>query len=117
LITVVLAGFIHVDAKAAGTQNGEGKIGRICFDGFLIFQAENAEIDGALGDANLHDAIIEIQEGKPVWPERRITAEPTGVQPCAWSVQSLSPVVMGRFTTADTQSSVPPGLKETSPFV
>src|SRR5207244_13594627 len=33
------------------------------------------------------------------------------------SDQSLSPVVIGRFTTAATQSSVPAGLKEILPFV
>src|SRR5271157_1488761 len=54
----------------------------------------------------------------PVSPARRKAAEST----CSsaresLSVQSLSPVVTGRLATAETQSSVPAGLKETCPFV
>ena len=55
---------------------------------------------------------------KPVLLERRIAAEPmfsSAREPL--SVQSLSPVVIGRLTMAVTQSSVPAGLKETLPWV
>src|SRR6266478_4681011 len=57
-----------------------------------------------------------VKNEKPVLAPRRIDAEPR----CSsaresWSAHSLSPVVMGRFTTAETQSSVPAGSKETEP--
>src|SRR6516164_8656857 len=61
---------------------------------------------------------VRFKNEKPVWSDSRMTA----VSRCnsardRSSDQSLSPVVIGRFTTAVTQSSVPAGLKETLPPV
>ena len=61
---------------------------------------------------------LRFKNEKPVWSDSRMTA----VSRCnsardRSSDQSLSPVVIGRFTTAATQSSVPAGLKEILPFV
>src|SRR6266478_5110591 len=59
-----VAGFIDVDAIAAGTQDGKRKIGCVHFNGFLVFEAKDAEIDGAFGDTDLHHPVVEIQERK-----------------------------------------------------
>ena len=59
---------------------------------------------------------VKFKNENPVWSESRMAAEPrcsSAREPS--SAQSLSPVVIGRFTTAETQSSVPAGLKETLP--
>src|SRR5579859_1512161 len=57
-----VAGFIDVDAIAAGTQDGKSKVGRIHLDGFLVVEAKHVKIDGAFGDAKLHHSVVQIQE-------------------------------------------------------
>ena len=54
-----------------------------------------------------------LRKENPVVPARRIVAEPMPSSARApVSVQSLSPVVVGRLTTASTQSELPAGWKE-----
>ncbi len=51
-----------------------------------------------------------------VWPSTRIAVDPICISALDLSpVQTLSPVVIGRFSTAQPQSVSPPGWKETSP--
>jgi hypothetical protein len=59
-----VSGFIDVDAVVAGTQDGECKIGGVDFDGLVLFQTANTEIDGAFGETNLQRAVIEVEERK-----------------------------------------------------
>ena len=61
---------------------------------------------------------VKFKKENPVSPARRIAADPVRSSARApLSVQSLSPVLIGRFTTAETQSSVPAGSKETEPCI
>src|SRR2546429_5674503 len=74
----------------------------------FFFQAEDGIRDVAVTGVQTCSSDL-----KPVWSDSRMTA----VSRCnsardRSSDQSLSPVVIGRFTTAATQSSVPAGLKE-----
>ncbi len=57
-----VAGFVDVDAIAAGAQHGESEIGSVDFDGFIITEAANPQVQSAFGKANLHDVVVEIQE-------------------------------------------------------
>jgi hypothetical protein len=57
-----VAGFVDIDAIAAGAENRKSKIGSVDFDGFIVAEASNAEVQGAFGKANLHHVVVKIQE-------------------------------------------------------
>ena len=57
-----VAGFVDIDAVAARTKNGEGKIGCVDFDVFTVPLAPHTDADGALGNANLNGLVIQIEE-------------------------------------------------------
>ena len=59
-----VAGFVYVDAIGPGTEDGEGEIGRVDFEGFVLLEALDADADGAFGDLDLGDAVVEIEEGE-----------------------------------------------------
>ena len=57
-----VAGFVDVDAVAAGAKNGESEIGCIDLHGLVLTHATNAQADRALGQTNLGHTIIEVEE-------------------------------------------------------
>src|SRR5215471_9847717 len=57
-----VTGFVDVDAITTGTQYGKSKIGSVDFDGFVLTEAANAQVQGTFGQAYLHDVVVEIQE-------------------------------------------------------
>src|SRR5208283_4803643 len=82
-----VAGFVDIDAVAAGTKNREGQIGRVDFNVFGVPQAPHADVDGALSNANLNGLVIQIEEGEAGCPGK---AEGSGID-----VQLGASVVVG----------------------
>ena len=72
-----VAGFVDIDAIAARTKNGESKIGSVDFDGFIVTDAANANVQSAFGKTNLHPLVVEIQERETGFAGKAKTAEPT----------------------------------------
>ncbi len=47
-----------------GTLNGEGQIGSVDLDRVIVVEVADANQEGALREAQLHDAVVEFEEGQ-----------------------------------------------------
>src|SRR5690242_9438934 len=54
--------FIDVDAKVTGLLHRESDVGSIDFDDVAFMQFANAEVEAAFGQADLRNALVEVQE-------------------------------------------------------
>src|SRR5215813_5042217 len=59
-----VAAFVDGNAVAAGTQNSEGKVRRVNFNGFIFVEALHTNVDSTFGQTDLRSAIVKIEERK-----------------------------------------------------
>ena len=109
-----VAGFIYCYSVTTWSQNSKCEIRCIDFDGFVFVESFYANVDGAFGEANLRRTDRpRLRKEKPVSPPMRTALTPKRNSARApLSVQSLSPVVTGRFAAIETQSSCPPAERK-----
>src|SRR6266571_2452818 len=59
-----VARLVHINAVAAGTEDGKRQVWSVNLKGFIIIEIAHANVNGSFGDADLRDVVREVQEGK-----------------------------------------------------
>src|SRR6266849_3329446 len=56
--------FVNVNAIRPGPQDIERQVWRVNFEGLILIQAPDAQVQRAFGQTNLHDVVVQIQKRK-----------------------------------------------------
>ena len=57
-----LSSGIDVDAVVAGAQQGDGTVRSIDFEGLVVVQIAQADVEAALANAELRHAVVEVEK-------------------------------------------------------
>jgi len=110
-VTMVVSPAHYVDLVVTLAKDREARLG-VSIRKFRPDQAPHTDVDDAFGDANLCRTVIRFRTKASVAGEANRGGAHVQFSASAVVGPQLSPVVIGRLTTAETQSSVPAGSNE-----